>query len=477
MSSLAEHVDRISYLAQSIRSAAAPSASTSGAGPFTDAQCCARHSPSAPPHGEIARVPFVGATPLRQPPAPRPGKQDTQRVGEHEPEVYARAALKYLERYQSIRPMPRASEQVANIIEQLETVRENIHLLNDALKQRANTGPSEPPLSPKSILKQEERRIQDVQAQVTELRRREETFWNTPGAAARTLHFTGDSLLDENVSLADVSALSFASPIPTRAKPTHKPTSASRESPAERDADDIEGSTAEVSPKTSNGIQPEARLEEEDEEQTVVLRRPAPPPIQADAPDNSSFVSISPDTGTASPEQAESLPAEAPSGRPKVKVTTELESIIARIWATIGEIIMPGHPFDVSGSGKGGGKPPRAKETIAHLKTLSTRMPTPTSPTGSSLSSLSHVPPPADGAPTAQQVLTAHLLLELLGTPPAYAMSLNRLKEALSARTKGRGASLGGVAITRPIYGCVAKRLLKIDRGAREQVVKFDLGS
>lgn len=36
---------------------------------------------------------------------------------------------------QSIRPMPRASEQALRIIEQLETVRESIQSLNDQLKQ------------------------------------------------------------------------------------------------------------------------------------------------------------------------------------------------------------------------------------------------------------------------------------------------------------------------------------------------------
>lgn len=45
--------------------------------------------------GEIARVGFVGATPLRKPPASRGG---TQKGGEHEPEVYAYAALKYLDK-------------------------------------------------------------------------------------------------------------------------------------------------------------------------------------------------------------------------------------------------------------------------------------------------------------------------------------------------------------------------------------------
>lgn len=55
-------------------------------------------------------------------------------------------------------------------------------------------------------------------------------------------------------------------------------------------------------------------------------------------------------------------------------------------------------------------------------------------------------------------------------------MPLVRLKEALSAKSAGTGiGAVGGSGVTRPIYGCVAKRLLKIDRGGGEQVVKFDV--
>lgn len=45
--------------------------------------------------GEITRVGFVGATPLRKPPMRKDG---TQQAREHEPEVYAHAALKYLDK-------------------------------------------------------------------------------------------------------------------------------------------------------------------------------------------------------------------------------------------------------------------------------------------------------------------------------------------------------------------------------------------
>ena len=35
----------------------------------------------------------------------------------------------------------------------------------------------------------------------------------------------------------------------------------------------------------------------------------------------------------------------------------------AKIWATMGDAIMPGHSYDLSGRGIGS-KPPRAKETM-----------------------------------------------------------------------------------------------------------------
>lgn len=139
---------------------------------------------------------------------------------------------------------------------------------------------------------------------------------------------------------------------------------------------------------------------------------------------------------------------------------------------------MPGHPFDPTGSGS---KPPRAKETLyvhfiffisnlltypsAHLESLSSQTPSPTSPTASSFSSLA--PSMIHGQPTSQQITTCQLLLTLL-KQPGCSMSLNKLKEALAEG----GGSAGG---TRTIYACVAKKLIKIERGSGEQVVKFDI--
>lgn len=89
---------------------------------------------------------------------------------------------------------------------------------------------------------------------------------------------------------------------------------------------------------------------------------------------------------------------------------------------------------------------------------------------------MSATAPQVPGQPSTQQILTAHLLLTLLASPPKYSMPLNKLKETLS-KVKGADASniFGGQVTTRALYGCVAKKLVKIERGGGEQVVKFDI--
>ena len=123
MASLVDHVDRISALARSIRASAAPP-DVPIPGPFTRAildtplgdlirdidpselGLFTLVQPQQPivPEVEtgnvgIARVEFLGATPLRKPPAAKSERNGALRAPrEHEPEVYANAALKYLER-------------------------------------------------------------------------------------------------------------------------------------------------------------------------------------------------------------------------------------------------------------------------------------------------------------------------------------------------------------------------------------------
>ncbi|KAI0674826.1 hypothetical protein C8Q78DRAFT_1075188 [Trametes maxima] len=546
MASLTDHVDRLSAIAMSIRAAAMPPPHTAIPGPFTRAildtplgDLIRDIDPSeiglftlvppqlpAIPEVEttnvgIGRVEFLGATPLRKPPSTKHARADGQRPREHDPEVYAKAALKYLDRYQSIRPMPRASEQAVQLLDRLEEVRAKIQTLSDALKQHSSADSTIPPLSPKSTIKEEERQIEDIQSRIQYLKerkaeiakkrsraplkakrepkapalatpasppdQREETFWNTPGAAARTLHFTSDSLLDEEMDMNDVSAASFGSPVVAQkgvigSLVLENASGARRHSRSTEPAPNLH---SEYSPQEDDEDEVESVLEEEDDtaEPTIVYQKaPTPqlPPERARSP--SPVSEPHQDTTGATPVVTAPGIMSATPHRPKVKVTTELERIVEKLWATVGEIIMPGHPFNALGKSTNKSKPPRAKETMAYLQELSNHAPTPASPSASSFSSLSGTAPAgANSAPTAQQVLTAHMLLMLLGAP-SYALTLRTLKEDLAGKAAsigaGGGASaglLGGSAVTKPVYGCVAKRLLKIERGAGEQVVKFDL--
>jgi hypothetical protein len=89
---------------------------------------------------------------------------------------------------QSIRPMPRARSQVVAVIDQLATTRESIKSLDQSLTERVsdfcpilsgvaclkiNQGSSNAaPLSPKSQATVEEKRIQELQAKITQLKKR-----------------------------------------------------------------------------------------------------------------------------------------------------------------------------------------------------------------------------------------------------------------------------------------------------------------
>jgi hypothetical protein len=460
------------------------------------------HPPSHVPtesevRGVISRVEFSGATPLKKPPFRR---QEMTKPSEYEPEVYAQAALKYLDRYHSIRPMPRARSQVQGLINKLDEARRNIRRLSETLQQLTSSNPASGPSSQESTAADEERRIQDLQARLNELCKQkddilrasnpapkskpsqklarapspltlpeaqEEMFWNTPAASARTLRFT-EKLMDEEVDINDMSVISFTSPVP-------RPRSVLSSLGLPVDDDPLDhgehnmGEGDSVLPDISNRPEeelPDSELEvnDVDGEQTVVLNKlpsslPPNPALPDDAMPPETPLSANPDSQTLAPGPPES------ARKPKIRMVAEIEKIVVKIWSTVGEIIMPGHPFDPTGSISGGSKPPRAKETLAHLESLSSQTPSPTSPAASSYSSLA--PSMIPGQPTSQQIATCRLLLTLL-QQPGFSMSLNKLKEALAEG----GSSAGG---TRTMYACVAKKLIKIERGGGEQVVKFDV--
>lgn len=136
----------------------------------------------------------------------------------------------------------------------------------------------------------------------------EDEFWNTPGAA-RTLHFTGELLTDEQLDLADLSG-SLASPVPEMRR---RPPGASRA---------LEFKAAE----------PNASVHEPEQEDDATSESPEPP----DVVDEDKTVMLPRPTAVAasvslqsSPDpQSTPAPVPAPTRPSKTKVTTELEHIV-----------------------------------------------------------------------------------------------------------------------------------------------------
>jgi hypothetical protein len=114
MSSLSDHTERLFRLAKSINSTAAATVSAPNSGPFTNAVL---HAPiehlirDADPSElglftlqtrpgehkeEVSRVAFGGATPLRK--NLKRKEEGKRKEVEIEPEIYAQAALKYIDR-------------------------------------------------------------------------------------------------------------------------------------------------------------------------------------------------------------------------------------------------------------------------------------------------------------------------------------------------------------------------------------------
>jgi len=452
-------------------------------------------APGAPATG-VTRTEFPAPTPLRRPASQR----DIPKPHDIDPQIYAKAALKYIDRYQSIRPMPRAHVQVNGILERLDVVRTNIQNLTNLLHQTQSTGH----LPSKKLTQDEDKLLRDLQSKVTQLKKRkqilaqqnalkrfpessdgtklevapsasphEETFWSIPVATARTLRFT-DNLMDEQMEVGDISEISLKSTKPPSASTSrsssphldierysdndldHTPDGSL---PAHEDSVQLDNSTISHHHEEDEENQQhiDDRFDSEGDNSGVGKMRAASQPSSAALAD----------TELVSPVLNPSLYGILGS---KIIVNSIVERIVAKIWATAGEVIMPGHPFDTTSASR---KPPRGKETIAHLQSLSILSPSLVSPSPSSISSASSG---MLAIPTSQQILTAYLLLLLLASPPDFSMPLNEAKDMLASKARaGSNPMSTGQGATRILYGCVAKRLIKIERGGGEQIVKFDV--
>lgn len=259
--------------------------------------------------------------------------------------------------------------------------------------------------------------------------------WHTPGPA-RTLQFSDDLLLDEQVDLGDVSMVSMAPATVLSFPPSNPP--------------------------EEDRIQDETIVADDD---TVVLTKKVPVlPASPSPPPMPSF------------QVSKSPPPTPITPRTKLKINAEVERIVAKIWTLVPDLVKPGHGYGPTNN------PPLAKETISYLQSVASLTPVPQSPTSSSTSTSQSSTSPAPPAP--EQILTCYLLVSLFSCPSHFSMPLSELKALLAQKAgsdgSGPGGSLIGVlggpqATNKILYNCVAKRLLAIDRSAGKQIVKFDV--
>lgn len=89
-------------------------------------------------------------------------------------------------------------------------------------------------------------------------------------------------------------------------------------------------------------------------------------------------------------------------------------------------------------------------------------------PTSALLASLTETAP-SSLSTNALQILTSHVLLTLLSSPPSHSAPLARIREIIAA------VDLPGASNekARAVFGCVARGLLKVDRSKREAIVAF----
>ncbi|TFK18931.1 hypothetical protein FA15DRAFT_674915 [Coprinopsis marcescibilis] len=481
---LSDQIDRLTQKTRSIKATASTIASTtSNNRPFTNAVLYAdlgllirdidptelglftldqSSAPKAyhtgPPTTQLKPVSFVGATPLRRNPARREDRNQ-----EPEPENYVRAALKCLLTYQDIRPMPRAQAQLANILSELEVARKNISVLHASLAAQQPDEPLEAPSS-KLQYKLEDERIKSLQARMQELNQRKkqltadtkstaaskqpdspklalpnspDRFWGTPSVdPSRSTKFSGNLLLDEKADFNDLSDVSFSMPTPQK-----------------------QSSTAPFSMFTTQSAVVESSEEDQPPDESFSTIQASS--IRADV---GTICPVEDDITVAQPSEAKDPALPEPESEivpheksDHIRITPEVDRITSKILSTYSDILqLP--------------KLSSAKEIIARVKDIANQTPSPDSPSQSSLSA-----GVGGNAPTGQQILTAHLLYELLSAPQ-HSMHQNKVKETLTERTKF-GMSVGalGQNPTRILYACMAKRLVKIDRSGGEQIVRFDI--
>ncbi|KZS96233.1 hypothetical protein SISNIDRAFT_547707 [Sistotremastrum niveocremeum HHB9708] len=537
MPSLNDTIDRLSYVATSIRTTSEQTGTTKP-GPFYTALFNpviqevirdlddselglftldhANGVVAQDPDPTLSRKRFTAATPLRKRP-------DVTR--ELDGEVYAEAALKYIDRYQSVKSMPQMRAHLLHVLNRMSELHESIREYHDTLQKTQKLQAS----SPRTRARYEEKRVQELQERILVLKKRKALL------LARSGSHPDESATSESIVESSPLLPKSSKPKPANL-PEHVPSRnhaprvshgldqllANEKGPsvtdspitksswsnfakgtAQDDEDEFWGSTEDPSMAKPSNLGPAKFI--------ARSKSPSPPPSLPDAPEDVEVgdVTVTPTRVRLSPSppppplQRQTTPPLPPVPEPPIavaegveepslppvesevvaeppppsvskklkefKVTMEMEEIVSKIWTTLGETLFPTHQ----------GKPLRAKETLSLLLNLQTLPPPPPSP--SSVSSLATASPIKAAAATSSQIVTSYMLLNLLSLPPQYSLPLTKLKEAVSARIidEGHEGKAGYTAedVRRSLYNCVGKKLLKFERGKGAQIVEFDLSS
>lgn len=173
----------------------------------------------------------------------------------------------------------------------------------------------------------------------------EESFWATPGRA-----FASENLLHEQVNIGDLSVASMSSP-------------------------------SVPSPSTRRRSIPQPLVEVAEDPQDVCKSQDKSSVVE-DAIDETIQIAATPASSSPKHLAGNVPPAhvpepETPGTKARLRINTEVERIVvlfsvfnafarpnrlqAKIWATMGDVIMPGHPYRTTGDGS---RPPRAKQTM-----------------------------------------------------------------------------------------------------------------
>ncbi|EJD51095.1 hypothetical protein AURDEDRAFT_181906 [Auricularia subglabra TFB-10046 SS5] len=427
------------------------------------AECALFVRSGAPSDGAFARKAVATATPLR------PRRKEQQK--ETPAEVYLEAALKYIDRYQSLKDL---SEPRAAVVQQLQHIRDTRKRISDmqAQLEALEAGEGVPA---KTSAKDEEKKLRQLQTRAAQMARRRDalreqlaratraTIANAPVPHAVDLpesrpssrlddddddadesvmwapktDGSASSLLDEELDIGGDSIMLDGSPLKPKSKPSPAaPAPAPFASLTSIFKRSLRHPEHEPSPpsKLPPADFDESFGEDDEADTTITLAAPpAPTPITPATPPR-----------PPSPEQIAPPSTARRRASASLKITPELERIVSKIWTTLRDVLLPKSATDTS--------PPSPRETLVLLESLAV----PSSPS------------------TLQQSLTARLLLALLRSE-THAVPLAQLKTELAAAVVASGAESEEGANVKAVYACVAKKCVRIDRATREQLVKFDV--